>query len=114
MHSISPYTIRVSNKNSRGKDKYIDLHEINLLDRLFSFVSSNNGVMKDEDTKQTYVFSDINHEPQNNKIYGWFMVGSHGMASAIVNSNTGATDYNKTVHHADLIKHYFQFYLRKD
>lgn len=114
MHSISPYSIRISKKNSRGDKKYLELHKAGLLPKLFDFISCNCSVLKDDNLKQTYLFSDVTYDDKNNKLYGWFMVGHHGMVTEIVNSDTGMVDYNKQNYHAELIKHYFQISLHTD
>lgn len=106
MHSISPYTVRIRNKN---RSENLKLQEINFFTLLRSFIESNNGIVSDEDSKQAYFFENVNYE--HYKVYGWLKAGNYGIATDIHNINSGNIEFNKTTEHIDAAKHYFQFCL---
>jgi hypothetical protein len=114
MHSISPYSVRCFNKNGPKNDKYCVLNKVGSKDALVvlhDFISSHNAsLVSHVKTKQAYIFSNINFDAKERKLSGWFNVGSHGMASDILNIKTGNKDFVKTIDNADMVQHYFQFH----
>lgn len=107
MHSISPYIVRIRNKNSRNEN--LKLQEINFFSLLRNFIESDRSIICDNTSNQAYSFEDIHYEQY--KIYGWLKAGNFGIATDIHNIDSGDIDFNRTTKHADLAKHYFQFCL---
>lgn len=115
MHSISPYAIRCCNPALPAKQRYFTLDKIgqnDLFELIKNFITPKIGShSSNKDSKQTYSFSDVTFDKNQRKIYGFFNVGNFGIANDIINSDTGATEFTKTIKSADVIKHYFQFFL---
>jgi hypothetical protein len=118
MHSISPYSVRCFNQNLPSKDKYCTLNKVGSKDALVllhEFIKPRcNSLSNYTKTKQAYYFSNINFDEKERRLSGWFNVGNHGMAGDIINIKTGKKDFRKTIDNADMIQHYFQFYLPLD
>lgn len=115
MHSISPYAIRCCNPELSPKQRYFALDKIgqsDLFELIKNFIDQKIGVHScNNNSKQTYSFSDVTFDKDQRKIYGFFNVGNFGIANDIINSDTGLKEFTKTTKSADVIKHYFQFFL---
>lgn len=119
MHSISPYSVRCFNSALEGevKDRYSILDKIgshDLFNLLEIFIKNKTDkFILLEKNKQIYRFSNVKFDKEKREIHGWFNVGSYGIKSDIIDINTGETDFTKSKNNAEIIKHYFQFFLPK-
>jgi hypothetical protein len=115
MHSVSPYTIRCFNNKLSGENKYCVLNKIGSKDvfvLLNDFIQSKTSTLSIYDkTKQAYFFSDVTFDQINRRLSGWMKIGEYGLASDILNIKTGAKAFSKTEDNAEMIMHYFQFYI---
>ena len=108
MHSISPYLVRIRNKNTRDN---LELHNINFLSLLNNFIQIKNSLSCDNGANQAYFFENTNYDQSKRKVYGWFKAGSYGTSTDINDIHTSNKEFDKTPNHADIAKYYFQFCL---
>lgn len=120
MHSVSPYSIRCYNQNSKAKkleDRYFVLDRIgdkDFFEIVKSFIRSNSKVFRiNEAEKQVYCFNDVRVDPKSRSVYGWFDVGIYGYKSDIINIETGKVDFKKAQKNAEIMRHYFHFFIPK-
>lgn len=108
MHSISPYLVRIRNKNTRDN---LELHNINFLSLLNNFIQIKNSLSCDNGANQAYFFENTNYDQSKRKVYGWFKAGSYGTSTDIHDIHTRNKEFDKTPNHADIAKYYFQLCL---
>ena len=119
MHSIAPYLFRVFNKDLNGprEKRYSTLDKLGSYDLyklLKSFIEANQSeYILIEESKQVYMFSDMNFDDQKRNITGIFNVGVYGVKTEIININTGSVDFEKAQNNAEIIRHYVQFFIPK-
>lgn len=121
MHSISPYSLRVFNPNihsAKREDKLLVLNKIgqsDLLELLEVFVKRNMTKLVDiEETKQTFVFSNVKCDKAQRTLSGYMETGHYGLRTDIVEVGTGVKAFQKDTTHAELIKHFFKITLPLD
>lgn len=118
MHSISPYLVRCFNPAISSKnmsDRYCVLDKVGSHDTfhlLKDFINSKTGMFSLIDSeKQAYTFENVTIQKKTREIYGWFTVGNYGYKSEIINIDSNLVDFEKKKENAEMIKHYFHFFL---
>lgn len=119
MHTISPYTIRcydVTTKNEHNREGYALLNDIRGCDLFVILGEFLRGRgpgrlnVVDED-KKVYFFSDVVIDEQRREIYGFMRSGFYGIGASVIDVDSGDTVFEKNPNNADLIKHYFHFFI---
>lgn len=117
MHALSPYTFRCFNKDLVGtqEQKYCLLNDIkghDLYDLLKGFIQSHSDsyTILEED-ELVFQFSHMAFQKKTREIIGFFNVGHYGMATDIINVETGEVDFEKATNNAEIIQHYIHFFI---
>lgn len=119
MHTIAPYLLRcfdATTKSEENPNSYSKLDSIrgrDLYEIVKSFVSSGNPdeLRVVEDEKRVYFFSDVSFSDDRREIFGFMNSGFYGVGTNIVDITSGRTVYRKNVNNADMIRHYFHFFI---
>lgn len=118
MNTVSPYIIRSFNplmKGKRASDGYSPLGEIGQFDMYVvvkDFIASKGtDYHLIEDSKQIYSFAHVKFDDIKREFRGVISAGSYGSRTEIVNVETGKVDFRRLEKNAEVLKHYFRFFI---
>jgi hypothetical protein len=119
MHTITPYSIKCFDQQTKSQHNpsgYSNLDNIrgndlyDLLKRFFTDQTRQSPKIVQED-KKAYYFSDVDFRDASREVWGLMHCGIYGIGTKIVDINNGQTVFNKGVNNADMIRHYFHFFI---
>jgi hypothetical protein len=116
MYSISPYLFRSYNKDIMGPQgrHYSRLDDIagrDLFTLLEDFINKYASYKINDNTKQVYRFENVFIDRGSRTISVWFVVGTYGIKTDIIDIDTGLVNFRKAENNAEMIKYYMHFFI---
>ncbi|OCG77934.1 hypothetical protein [Gilliamella sp. Occ4-3] len=116
MYSISPYLFRSYNKNIMGPQgrhysRLDDISGYDLFTLLDDFIKKYASYEINDNTKQVYRFENVFIDQGSRTISVWFVVGTYGIKTDIIDIDTGLVNFRKAENNAEMIKYYMHFFI---
>jgi len=119
MHSVSPYFIKVHDKNLPGPrdEKYHDLDKIRKKDLLtvFEEFAATNSIelAKIENDKSKKSFQCRSHNRKGRMLFGIIEFGNFGIGSNLIDTRNGKKNYRKKKFESDVNEYHYCLYVPK-